>query len=198
MRVRIARAEHDAQMGVWRISFPYDEDLIAELKDAVPSSARSWAASRRQWVIEDRYGQAVLDLLSEHGLTVQTSGAGSTRTATGGRTKTATDGSGVYWEAQYNDERKLREQTQAALVSKTRELAAVRSELSIARLELMQARQRTTPGRPAAAGTWAAQLKAALPGDLQDRAYKALLRVLHPDVGGSTDLAKDLNTAFRK
>lgn len=45
---------------------------------------------------------------------------------------------------------------------------------------------------------WAVALRSALPDELRDRAYKALLRALHPDAGGSEDLTKALNDAFRR
>jgi hypothetical protein len=42
---------------------------------------------------------------------------------------------------------------------------------------------------------WAASLLAAVGSDLQDAAYRALSKVLHPDVGGDTRLMQDLNRA---
>lgn len=46
-----------------------------------------------------------------------------------------------------------------------------------------------------AGGTWADQLLGALNPDVATAAYKALARVLHPDVGGSTEVMKVLNAA---
>lgn len=44
-------------------------------------------------------------------------------------------------------------------------------------------------------GTWADRMFAELEPPLAEKAFKALLRVLHPDVGGSTTAMKALNSA---
>jgi hypothetical protein len=45
---------------------------------------------------------------------------------------------------------------------------------------------------------WAQALFAALPEHLREPAYKALLRILHPDVGGDGRMAQRLNDTFRR
>lgn len=60
----------------------------------------------------------------------------------------------------------------------------------------------TVRGRPARAqgrhpAEWTWALYDAVPEHLRDAAYRALLRVLHPDVGGDSRLAQQLNDTFR-
>lgn len=52
------------------------------------------------------------------------------------------------------------------------------------------------PGEPHAPGrSWAELMFSDLGPDLGEKAYKALVRVLHPDVGGSTAAMQGLNQA---
>lgn len=44
---------------------------------------------------------------------------------------------------------------------------------------------------------WAKALFASMPARFAEPVYKALVRVLHPDVGGDTRLAQQLNDAYR-
>lgn len=46
-------------------------------------------------------------------------------------------------------------------------------------------------------GGWAETLYDALPAHLREPAFKALLRVLHPDIGGDSRLTQQLNDAFK-
>ncbi|TKA13201.1 hypothetical protein [Actinacidiphila oryziradicis] len=52
-----------------------------------------------------------------------------------------------------------------------------------------------SPRRGRAADTWADAMYAAMDKALADRAYKALLPVLHPDRGGDTEAMQALNAA---
>lgn len=63
-----------------------------------------------------------------------------------------------------------------------------------------QSRRYETPRTPLKAGTgdWAAQLFASTPKELHEKIYRALSRVLHPDVGGDTEAMKALNIANDK
>lgn len=47
-------------------------------------------------------------------------------------------------------------------------------------------------------GTWADRMFAELEPPLADKAFKALIRVLHPDTGGSTTAMQALNSARDK
>ncbi|MGE0881535.1 MAG: hypothetical protein AB7L13_23925 [Acidimicrobiia bacterium] len=47
-------------------------------------------------------------------------------------------------------------------------------------------------------GQWAELLFTAIPEHLREPVFKALVRVLHPDIGGDTRLTQDLNEAWRK
>lgn len=49
--------------------------------------------------------------------------------------------------------------------------------------------------RTTRSASWAADMFAALPEHLHDAVYKALIRVLHPDVGGDVRTAQQLNDA---
>ena len=49
--------------------------------------------------------------------------------------------------------------------------------------------------RTSTADTWADRMFAELEPPLADKAFKALIRVLHPDTGGSTTAMKALNSA---
>lgn len=51
------------------------------------------------------------------------------------------------------------------------------------------------PPRRGPVNTWATDLLAAAPPHLRDAVFKALSRVLHPDVGGDTVLMQQLNAA---
>jgi hypothetical protein len=46
-------------------------------------------------------------------------------------------------------------------------------------------------------GEWASVMFGALPPRLREPVYKALLRVLHPDVGGDGRVTQQLNDAYR-
>lgn len=59
-------------------------------------------------------------------------------------------------------------------------------------------RQPSTAPRPPSASPWAQVLHDALPERFRQPVYRAVLRVLHPDVGGDTQLAQELNDAFRR
>lgn len=50
---------------------------------------------------------------------------------------------------------------------------------------------------PAIGADWATALRDQLPEPLRQPVYRALLRVVHPDAGGDTELTKQLNNAFR-
>lgn len=53
------------------------------------------------------------------------------------------------------------------------------------------------PRRSSGVGNdWACQLFVAVGPELTDKAYKVMSRVVHPDVGGSEDLMKQLNSAY--
>jgi len=55
-----------------------------------------------------------------------------------------------------------------------------------------------SPSRSTGASPWAEQLFAAVGPDRAESVFKALTRVLHPDVGGDTELMKELNAAREK
>lgn len=61
-----------------------------------------------------------------------------------------------------------------------------------------QQREQPPPRPGRTAGTWADAMFRELGPDLGDRAYKQLVRVLHPDVGGSTTHMQVLNAARDK
>lgn len=52
--------------------------------------------------------------------------------------------------------------------------------------------------KPDTGDDWVQAIKKALPEHLHEPAYKALLRVVHPDVGGDTRAAQQLNDGFRE
>ncbi len=59
-----------------------------------------------------------------------------------------------------------------------------------------QERRSEPPPRQARTGrTWADDLLTSLSPELAERAFKALTRVLHPDIGGSTEAMQILNAA---
>lgn len=58
--------------------------------------------------------------------------------------------------------------------------------------------RRPPPGPGSTTGTWADLLFTELGPDLGDRAFKALIKVVHPDTGGSTVLMQQLNIARDK
>lgn len=60
-----------------------------------------------------------------------------------------------------------------------------------------QSRKAANPTRSSSV-VWAEALFAAVGKDRQDAVYKALSRVLHPDVGGDTALMQALNDARRR
>lgn len=73
-------------------------------------------------------------------------------------------------------------------------------DATIARLErekqrLQQEIIRLKNSQAATAQSWAEQLLGKLTPEQADKAYKALSRVLHPDVGGDTRLMQQLNAA---
>lgn len=51
---------------------------------------------------------------------------------------------------------------------------------------------KTTPSGP----TWADAMFSTLPPQLSDKAYKALVKILHPDGGGDSEAMKILNAAY--
>lgn len=55
------------------------------------------------------------------------------------------------------------------------------------------------PARPAyvPASTWAEQLHDRFPEHLRAATFRALLRVVHPDVGGDASITRELVSAFR-
>lgn len=61
-----------------------------------------------------------------------------------------------------------------------------------------QQKQQPKPKAKNADAEWVAELKKALPEHLHEPAYKALLRVVHPDVGGDSRAAQQLNDGFRE
>lgn len=195
MRVRIARLEYRPLFDTWAVSFAYNEELIGALKVTVPYNGRTWLPAERVWVIEARYIDAVRALLGAHGLTIRETSPGS---SSGRPSGAPADGGAVYWQEQCDTERKLREQAQAGLVAKTRELADVRRELAKVRMRVLNLENGGGRASSSNGGSWARQLRSAVPNPLQDKVYKALLRVLHPDTGGSTELTKELNAEFRR
>jgi len=58
--------------------------------------------------------------------------------------------------------------------------------------------ERETGRAETSSASWADALRSALPEHLREPAFKALQRVLHPDVGGDGRLAQQLNDAFRR
>lgn len=67
----------------------------------------------------------------------------------------------------------------------------------VARVEVEDNRPGQHRATTSAATPWAAALFQALPDRLHRPAYRALARVVHPDVGGDNELAQQLNDAFR-
>jgi hypothetical protein len=65
-------------------------------------------------------------------------------------------------------------------------------------IDIADLRSARRPPRGADPADWADALLAALPEHLREPAYRALLRVLHPDVGGDTRLTQRLNDVFRR
>lgn len=61
-------------------------------------------------------------------------------------------------------------------------------------VELAPARK----ARPAASTTWAESMFASLPEHLREPAYRALAKVLHPDIGGDKEAAQQLIGAYSK
>jgi len=53
----------------------------------------------------------------------------------------------------------------------------------------------TAAGQPIA--EWASQLFTALPTHLREPVYRALVKILHPDIGGDGRMAQQLNDAYQ-
>lgn len=66
--------------------------------------------------------------------------------------------------------------------------------------ELVEIRDlRTAQGRPQPEpSSWPSEMFAALPADLRAPAFRALAKVLHPDVGGNTAAMAALTTAYEE
>lgn len=62
-------------------------------------------------------------------------------------------------------------------------------------VDRVRPRSSGTAVRPPRSSTWADQMYAEVGPDLGDKAYQALVRVLHPDAGGDTEAMQSLNSA---
>jgi hypothetical protein len=72
------------------------------------------------------------------------------------------------------------------------DLLAAEREITVLKQELKHARQNQTM-RHYSGGDPFSDLNRMVPENLRGSLYKALIRVLHPDMGGSTELAQMLN-----
>jgi hypothetical protein len=57
--------------GILAFKFPYNLDLLADMKAAVPASDRAWDGTRKLWCIDPAHGLTVAGLIQRHcGITV--------------------------------------------------------------------------------------------------------------------------------
>lgn len=80
-------------------------------------------------------------------------------------------------------------------VGRSSENDAIIARLEREKLRLQQEIIRLKNAQAASAQNWAEQLLGRLDPDQADKAYRALSRILHPDVGGPTALMQQLNAA---
>lgn len=63
-------------------------------------------------------------------------------------------------------------------------------------LDVDDQRTKAEPPHPQLTADWATKMFAALPPELHSKAYRALVKVIHPDAGGDTEAMQDLAYAF--
>lgn len=74
-------------------------------------------------------------------------------------------------------------------------LRAEMTALQVRNRQLVQENQRLKREAEAKQGDWATSLLRRCPPELEEKVFRALTRVLHPDTGGDNDLMRDLNVA---
>ncbi|WP_280300972.1 hypothetical protein [Nocardia neocaledoniensis] len=164
----------------WAVAFSErDDTLLGALKSAVPPASRRYEPHSREWHIRED----VTELL----VTLEQLGARVSRPdeqADGRETESA-----AHWKRRYD----------AMDATARQQLGYIQQlEHDIAQLQdrVRQLREQA-PHHAGSSGTWAEQLFLAVGGARADAVFKALAKILHPDVGkaGDTVLMQQLNDA---
>ncbi|MBF6082118.1 hypothetical protein IU485_12185 [Nocardia cyriacigeorgica] len=174
----------------WLVAFSeYDGDLLEVLKSNV--RYRKWDPKKREWRVSADI--AFLCSKFEEG--------GAKVAMAGGQRAAGTDGPNTAVHADFADVAGWRQKCEAldlAAKSMLAEVMRLQEDLDQLQQENQQLKERLTKeaGRAPVSGSWAEQLFHAVGRDRRDNVYRALSKILHPDVQtGSKVLMQQLNDA---